>query len=193
MSRHIARLMVILALGILVAPLTAEAQPLSKVPRIGFLMPSLTPERARNLEAFRQGLRELGWIEGQNVAIELRYAEEGTDTERLPNLAADLVRLNVDVMVTMGGTTRVAQDATSTIPIVMATAIDPVGQYHGACRPWYGVEREMAGDPQAGCASALAHRPPPEPHQSQCGLFARDAGRGPGLRGGIADPGGTPS
>src|SRR5262245_29116606 len=81
MSHHIVRLTIILALGILVTPLAAEAQPPSRVPRIGFLMPSLTPERARNLEAFRHGLRELGWIEGQNVALELRYAEEGTDTE----------------------------------------------------------------------------------------------------------------
>jgi putative ABC transport system substrate-binding protein len=114
------------ALRLLVAPLAAEAQPAAKVARIGILMPSLTPERARNLEAFRQGLRELGWIEGQNVAIELRYAEAGTDTERFPDLAADLVQLNVDVIVTIGGTTHAAQGATSTIPIVMATAIDPV-------------------------------------------------------------------
>jgi putative tryptophan/tyrosine transport system substrate-binding protein len=126
MSHHLARFMVILALSIFVVPLVAEAQPPPKVPRIGFLMPSLTSERARSLEAFRQGLRELGWIEGQNVTIELRYAEAGADTEQLPDLAADLVQLNVDVMVTVGGTTRVAQGATSTIPIVMATAIDPV-------------------------------------------------------------------
>jgi putative ABC transport system substrate-binding protein len=86
----------------------------------------LTPERAHNLEAFRHRLRELGWIEGQNVALELRYAEAGTDTERLPALAADLVRLNVDVIVTVGGTTRIAQSATRTIPIVMVTAGDPV-------------------------------------------------------------------
>jgi putative tryptophan/tyrosine transport system substrate-binding protein len=118
--------LVTFALAILVAPLAADAQPAAKVAPIGFLMPSLTPERARNLEAFRQGLRELGWIESQNVAIELRYAEAGTDTERFPDLAADLVQLNVDVIVTIGGTTHAAQGATSTIPIVMATAIDPV-------------------------------------------------------------------
>jgi putative ABC transport system substrate-binding protein len=98
----------IITLALLVAPLAADAQPRSKVPLVGFLMPSLTPERARMLEAFQHGLRELGWIEGQNVAIEFRYAEEGTDTERLPDLAADLVRLNVDVLMTVGGTTRVA-------------------------------------------------------------------------------------
>jgi len=115
-----------LILSLLVAPLAAEAQPPSKVPRIGFLMPLLTPERAHNLEAFRHRLRELGWIEGQNVAMELRYAEVGTDTERLPDLAADLVRLNVDVIVTLGGTTRIAQSATRTIPIVMVEAREPV-------------------------------------------------------------------
>jgi putative tryptophan/tyrosine transport system substrate-binding protein len=114
---------VLLILSLLVAPLAAEAQPPSKVPRIGFLMPLLTPERAHNLEAFRHRLRELGWIEGQNVALELRYAEVGTDTERLPALAADLVRLNVDVIVTVGGTTRIAQSATRTIPIVMVTGV----------------------------------------------------------------------
>jgi putative ABC transport system substrate-binding protein len=117
---------VTLILSLLAAPLAAVAQPPSQVPRIGFLMPSLTPERARNLEAFRQRLHELGWIEGQNVALELRYAEAGTDTARLPDLAADLVRLNVDVIVTVGGTTRIAQSAMRTIPIIMVTAGDPV-------------------------------------------------------------------
>jgi ABC-type uncharacterized transport system substrate-binding protein len=117
---------VTLILSLLAAPLAAVAQPPSQVPRIGFLMPSLTPERARNLEAFRHGLRELGWIEGQNVALELRYAEEGIETKRLPDLAADLVRLNVNVIVTVGGTTPVAQSATRTIPIVMVTGQEPV-------------------------------------------------------------------
>jgi putative tryptophan/tyrosine transport system substrate-binding protein len=126
MSHSIVRLIIILALGLLVAPCVAEAQPPSKMPRIGFLMSLLTPERAHNLEAFRHRLRELGWREGQNVALELRYAEEGTATERLPELAADLVRLNVDVIVTLGGTTRIAQSATRTIPIVMVEARDPV-------------------------------------------------------------------
>jgi hypothetical protein len=108
------------AVGVIVtlilSMLAAEAQPSSKVPRIGFLMPLLTPERAHNLEAFRHRLRELGWIEGQNVAMELRYIEDGTDTERLPELAAALVWLNVDVIVTVGGTTRIAQNATRMIP-----------------------------------------------------------------------------
>jgi ABC-type uncharacterized transport system substrate-binding protein len=116
---------VMLILSLRGAPLAAEAPP-SKVPRIGFLMPLLTPERAHSLEAFRQRLHELGWIEGENVALELRYAEAGTDTARLPDLAADLVRLNVDVIVTVGGTTRIAQSATRTIPIVMVTGGDPV-------------------------------------------------------------------
>ena len=117
---------VMVLLSLFGAPRAAEAQSPLKVPRIGFLMPLLTPERAQNLEVFRHRLRELGWIEGQNVALELRYAEEGTDTARLPDLAADLVRLNVDVIVTLGGTTRIAQSATRTIPIVMVEARDPV-------------------------------------------------------------------
>ena len=126
MPHHLVRLTILLALVLLVASLTAEAQPPSRMPRIGFLMSLLTPDRAHNLGTFRQRLRELGWLEGQNVALELRYAEEGTATERLPELAADLVRLNVDVIVTLGGTTRIAQSATRTIPIVMVEARDPV-------------------------------------------------------------------
>jgi putative ABC transport system substrate-binding protein len=153
MTRRRIGLLLTLALSLFVAPLAADAQPAAKVPRIGFLMPSLTPERARNLEAFRQGLRELGWIEGQNVAIEYRYAETGTDTERFPALVADLVRLNVDVLVTVGGTTRVAQDATRTIPIVMVTAADPVvtGFVTSLARPegnitgLAGLEAELSG------------------------------------------------
>jgi putative tryptophan/tyrosine transport system substrate-binding protein len=118
--RHLGLLMT-LALRLLVAPLAPEAQPAAKVPQIGFLLPALTPERARHLETFRQALRELGWIEDQNVALELRYAEAGTDTERLPDLVTDLVRLHVDGIVAVGGTTHLAQDATRMIPIVMVT------------------------------------------------------------------------
>ena len=78
------------------------------------------------MEAFRQGLRELGYVEGKNIVIEPRYAEGKLD--RLPELAADLVRLNVDVIVTSGPTaTRPAKEATSTIPIIMTFDDDPVG------------------------------------------------------------------
>ena len=106
---------------------TAAAQPREKVPRVGYLV--LGPHdsiRQRYFEAFRQGLRELGYVEGQNIAIEPRLAEGEHD--RLPALAADLVRSKVDVIVAMSGAaTQAAQQATRTIPIVMSLVNDPVG------------------------------------------------------------------
>jgi putative ABC transport system substrate-binding protein len=107
---------------------TAAAQPAGKVPRIGYLSPSShsDPSIQRRLEAFRQGLRDLGYVEGQNIAIESRWTE-GKD-DRLPALAADLVRSKVDVIVASGGAaTRAVQLTTRTIPIVMSTVNDPVG------------------------------------------------------------------
>jgi putative ABC transport system substrate-binding protein len=117
-----------LALAVLVAPLAAHAQPVGKVPRIGYLSPGFAtdPMRERFLEAFRQGMRELGYVEGQNIAIESRWAE-GKD-DRLPALAADLVRSKVDVIVAKSGAaTRSLQLTTRTIPIVMSLVNDPVG------------------------------------------------------------------
>jgi putative ABC transport system substrate-binding protein len=107
---------------------TAAAQPAGKVPRVGYLIPGShsDPQRQRLLEAFRQGLRELGYVEGQNIAIESRWAEGKHD--RLPALAADLVRSKVDVIVAQSGAaTQAAQQATRTIPIVMSLSNDPVG------------------------------------------------------------------
>jgi putative ABC transport system substrate-binding protein len=118
----------LLVLGILVAPCTPDAQQSTKVYRIGWLSAgSPLPDLAPLLDAFRQGLRDLGYVEGQNLVIEQRYAE-GRE-ERLPDLAAELVWLQVDVIVT-GGTAaiRAAQHATRTIPIVMAASFDPVGE-----------------------------------------------------------------
>jgi ABC-type uncharacterized transport system substrate-binding protein len=117
-----------LAGGLLAAPLAAEAQPPANVPRIGYLNPgsSSDPLRLRRFDAFRQGLRELGYVEGQNIAIESRWAEGKED--RYPALAADLVRLKVDVIVAQtGAATQAAQRATRTIPIVMSMVNDPVG------------------------------------------------------------------
>jgi len=115
----------VIAGGLLSAPLAAEAQQAAKVPRIGFLFygsPGPSPE----LDAFRQGLRELGYIEGQNIVIEYRFASG--QVERLPKLAAELVRLNPDVLVTPGTPASVAaKQATSTIPIVVAGVADAVG------------------------------------------------------------------
>ena len=118
----------ILALGLLAAPpAAAAAQPPEKVPRVGYLHPSSAsdPARQRRFEAFRKGLRELGYVEGQNIAIESRWAEDKYD--RLPALAADLVRVKVDVIVGVGEQAiRAAQQATRTIPIVIAAVTDPV-------------------------------------------------------------------
>jgi putative ABC transport system substrate-binding protein len=113
----------LLALG--AAPLAAEAQQAAKVARIGYLSPNLAASPHLH-EAFRQGLRDLGYVEGRNVVIEYRDAEG--KVERLPALAAELVALKVDVIVTEGGTLgpRVAMRTTTTIPVVFVAG-DPVG------------------------------------------------------------------
>ncbi len=104
----------------------ATAQQPAKIPRIGFQLDSSPSAVSARLEAFRQGLRELGYVEGKNIVIEWRSAEGKPD--RRSELAADLVRLKVDLIVTAGPTvTRVVKEATSTIPIVMAQDTDPVG------------------------------------------------------------------
>jgi putative tryptophan/tyrosine transport system substrate-binding protein len=104
----------------------AHAQQPAKVPRIGYLSAASPSAIAALTEAFRQGLREHGYVEGKNIVIEYRSAEGKPD--RLPALAAELVRLKVDAIVTAGSTsTRSAKEATSTIPIVMGFDNDPVG------------------------------------------------------------------
>ena len=103
----------------------AQAQRPAKVPRIGFLDSGTASGSAVLVDAFRQELRKLGWIEGKNITIEGRFAEG--KPERLPELAADLVRLKVDLIVTTGDPQALAaKKATSTIPIVMANTADPV-------------------------------------------------------------------
>jgi len=104
----------------------AMAQQAGKIFRIGFLDPSTASGSANPLEVFRQEMSKHGWIEGKNIAIEYRFAEQ--KNERLPELAADLVRLKVDLIVVPGGPSALAaKKATTTIPIVMANAADPVG------------------------------------------------------------------
>jgi ABC-type uncharacterized transport system substrate-binding protein len=104
---------------------SAAAQQPAKVPRIGYLTGATPDGQSARIESFRQGLRELGYEEGKNIVIEYRYAELKPD--RLPALAAELVRLKVDVIVTGGsGLTRAAKEATNAIPIVMAQDPDPV-------------------------------------------------------------------
>jgi ABC-type uncharacterized transport system substrate-binding protein len=120
--------MVILMLALLAAPLTAGAQQVGKVWRIGVLAgsPPTTPEAARPWEALLERLRELGYVEGQNLAVERRWAEGRA--ERYHELAAELVALKPDVIVAaFTPSVSAAKRATSTIPIVMAIAGDPVG------------------------------------------------------------------
>ena len=118
-------LVIALALGVLIAPLAAEAQQPGKVHRIGLLRRT-APEPAE-LEAFRQGLRELGYVEGQNVVIEQRYANG--DHRRLPELARELVQLKIDVLVVDGTlSVRAAREVSGTTPIVFAVVSDPVGE-----------------------------------------------------------------
>ena len=111
--------------GLLAAPLAAQAQSAVKVYRIGYLSSGSGTSNPRILEAFRQGLRELGWVEGQNIAIEYRWADGRLD--RLAYLAAELIRLNVDVLVaspTPGALA--AKNATGTVPIVAISLTHPV-------------------------------------------------------------------
>ena len=105
----------------------AHAQQAGKIFRIGFLDVSTASGSAALVQVFGQGLSKLGWVEGKNIAIEYRFAEQ--KSERLPELAADLVRLKVDlIVVTTGPTALVAKKATTSIPIVMANSGDPVGE-----------------------------------------------------------------
>src|SRR5262245_17621612 len=113
------------------APLTAQTQQTGKVPRIGALAGATAATYAARFDSFRRGLRELGYVDGQNIAIEYRYADG--KLERLPALAAELVRLNVDVIFAVAAPeTEAARQATMSIPIVFAGHGDPVGTGHVA-------------------------------------------------------------
>src|SRR5437762_8261392 len=121
------KIFVCLLITLLLGTVPAEAQqPAAKVPRIGFLGATYPSTNAARIEGFRQGLHELGYLEGKNIVIEYRWAEG--KPERLPDLAAELVRRKVAIIVTAGPAgTRPAKEATSTIPIVMSFDNDPVG------------------------------------------------------------------
>jgi ABC-type uncharacterized transport system substrate-binding protein len=111
-------LAVVLAVSLTLAPLAAEAQPPGKVYRMGYLYSGSATSSPRAPEAFREGLRELGWVEGRNIVIDYRFAEGRFD--RLPDLAAELVRLKVNVIVAWPTPPAIAaKNATGTIPIVM--------------------------------------------------------------------------
>jgi ABC-type uncharacterized transport system substrate-binding protein len=116
---------ILCAVILLVGATIAEAQETGKIFRIGFLDPTNASGMAVIVDAYRQELSKLGWIEGKNIAFEYRFAEQ--KPERLPELAAELVRLKVDLIVTTGVPPALeAKKATSTIPIVMNNVIDPV-------------------------------------------------------------------
>jgi len=151
------RLATAMGLVLLAASLgTAAAQPPEKVPRVGYISPgsSSDPFRLRRFEAFRQGLRELGYVEGRNIALEPRWAEGKYD--RYPALAADLVRLKVHVIVAVGGrATQVTQQATKTTPRIRS--LTDGGRAPGTARwslPNYAVERTAGSHALA----AAAHR-----------------------------------
>jgi putative ABC transport system substrate-binding protein len=116
----------LVAVILLVVAVLADAQQAGKIFRIGFLGSSTASGMAVLVDAFRQELLKLGWVEGKNIAIEYRFAEQ--KSERVPELAADLVRLKVDLIVTPSRPEALAaKNATTTIPIVMAAVVDPVG------------------------------------------------------------------
>jgi len=132
MTRRIIGLLVTLTLSCLVTALVAIAQPQANVPRIGWLASGFPPSDANPQRVpFFQALRGLGWVEGYNVAIEPRYAEESAT--RLPDLVAEFVQLKVDVIVVRDAAAiPAAKQATGTIPIVMAVSGDPVGAWYVA-------------------------------------------------------------
>jgi putative ABC transport system substrate-binding protein len=126
MTRRTIGLLVTFILGLILGPLATHVQPTEKLPRIGVLAPGIPPwEPGRGGQRFRQGLRELGYIEGQTITLEVRWAEN--QPERYPDLAMDLLRLPVEIIIAGDAAAALAaQHATRTIPIVMAVSADPV-------------------------------------------------------------------
>jgi putative ABC transport system substrate-binding protein len=147
-----ARLAILAApvLAIVAAPLAAEAQPAAKVATIGYLGNSSAASESHLVGAFRQGLHDLGYTEGQNILIEYRWADGKYD--RLPEFAAEMVRRKVDVILTVGTPGALAAEgATHTIPIVMASAGDPVaaGLVTSLARPGGNITGLNANSPEA--------------------------------------------
>jgi putative ABC transport system substrate-binding protein len=126
MRRSAVWCIVTLTLSILMTLRAADPQPAEKVYRIGILQAGTAANTARFREVFSQGLRDLGWVEGQHIALEYRYAE---NLDRLPGLAAELVRLPVALLLARGTpSARAAQHATTAIPIVFVDVVNPVGR-----------------------------------------------------------------
>jgi putative tryptophan/tyrosine transport system substrate-binding protein len=161
----------VVALSISSAPSTCPAQSPARMPRIGVLSGATPATGAARHEALRQGLRELGYVEGKNVVLEVRYADGRP--ERLPALASELVRLNVDVVVTSGDhQIRAVRQATQTIPIVVALAGDLVGAGHAAslARPGGNVTGLTTVGPEA-AVKRLELLKAGFPKVSRAGLF----------------------
>jgi putative tryptophan/tyrosine transport system substrate-binding protein len=126
MGRSILRCIATLILSLLIVPLTAHAQPPGTVPRIGLLILGSSSGFSSRIEVFRQGLRDLGWVEGQHIALEERYAE---NLDQLPDLVAELVRLPVALLLAWGAANALAaKRATTTIPIVFVGVANPIGR-----------------------------------------------------------------
>jgi putative ABC transport system substrate-binding protein len=127
MKRTATPLLIVLVFALLTAPLAAQSLPAGKIPRVGFLGPGPIADWSDSIEAFRQGLRTLGFIEGQNIRIEWRFTPNGYDG--LSDVAAELVQLHPDVIVTVTTpAAKAAKAATTTIPIVMSGVARPVEQ-----------------------------------------------------------------
>ena len=160
-------------MNLLAAPIRLAAQPARRLPHVGYLFSFILAEGRHLWEACRQGLRELGYVEGQNIVLEPRWADGRH--ERLPELAAELVRLRVDVIVSAATpASRAAKAATSSIPIVIVAIGEPVkmgliastrpgGNITGVSLPDSGVERQAAPAARAGRAQ---HAPRGDLHES---------------------------
>jgi putative tryptophan/tyrosine transport system substrate-binding protein len=149
MNRAKRRQFLIATGALLATPFAANAQPREKVYRIGYLQTAAPKEAEHLTKAFDQGLRELGYVEGRNIVVERRFA--GGKQEQLPQLAAELVRLNVDIIVTGANPVIAAvKQATATIPVVMTNSRDPVGSgfITSLARPGGNITG-LAGDPTA--------------------------------------------
>jgi putative tryptophan/tyrosine transport system substrate-binding protein len=194
----IAVLVALLSVAVILVPLAGEAQPAPRVPRIGLLAPNspTDPRAERIVQALRHGLRELGYVEGQNIAIEFRWADGKYD--RLPGLAAELVRLKVSVLVAFSPpAVQAAKQATETIPIVMAAVADPVtmGFVASLARPGGNItglssmQRELVGKrlevlkevaPKVSRVALLGN--PANPNHASLVRDAQDAARALGVR-----------
>ena len=139
-------LLVALVSSLLMVSFDTDAQQAQKIPKVGFL--SGGSPGSPNIEAFEAGLRDLGWVKGQNVALEYRYAEG--KAERYPDLAAELVRMPVDLIVAPGPPARAVRDATSTIPVVFLLGADPVafGLVDSFERPGRNLTGTMESNPE---------------------------------------------